>query len=278
MTPYRPIEPKEARGLQIRVCDSGIGLPTDFDVIRQKSKNLGKLNYFCGEIHITSGIIPIMIDRDSLSFTQEYDDMQHFFMDKLTYWNDKLEDAAKDQKEITNAMRSIAASNELLEQLQGTDILRFPKDRIRAFKKRSRAKHRDLSARSHMIAKALEKAGYEVRITDEKGTSSLPVKVDTEQKVVIIREDHPALKERLSVLGQDFTVEYQKWETTESLESAYKITGNTIIFNTGHPIFKINLDDNELKRILLGLELITSHRADRSQLMKELLDLLVEVF
>ncbi|MCK4476883.1 MAG: hypothetical protein KAU16_09170, partial [Methanophagales archaeon] len=66
MTTMRPIEPEEARGIQIRLRNVAIGLPIDFDVTKLTSRVLGKLNYICGEVHILRGLnSALMIDRDS---------------------------------------------------------------------------------------------------------------------------------------------------------------------------------------------------------------------
>ncbi len=107
MTPLKPIQPEEARGLQVRLRDVAIGLPRDFDVIKLKGKVLGKLNWICGEVHILQGLgSALMIDRDSFSYTQEVAQIHEFFRQKLVEWNDTLERWASQMDEIYRRKQS----------------------------------------------------------------------------------------------------------------------------------------------------------------------------
>ncbi len=63
MTPYKPVQPEEMKGLQVRLKEVAIGFPRDFDVTKL-GRVLGKLNYLCGEVHIQKGL------DNSLVFTK----------------------------------------------------------------------------------------------------------------------------------------------------------------------------------------------------------------
>lgn len=87
-TSKKPVEPEEARGLQVRLRDVAVGLPTDFEVTKLTGKMPGKLNYISGEVCVLSGLdSSLMINRDSFSYTQEVSEMQDFFRKKLIKWN-----------------------------------------------------------------------------------------------------------------------------------------------------------------------------------------------
>lgn len=115
MSPSEPVKPSEAKGLQIRLRDVAIGFPRDFEVVKYNRKNLGKLSYFCGEIHILSGLeSALMIDRDSFSYTEEVTKFENFFRELLKKWNDTFEDWAVSDKELYNILKEIKNSEKII--------------------------------------------------------------------------------------------------------------------------------------------------------------------
>jgi len=284
MTPLEPIQPEEARGLQIRLRDVAIGLPSDFDVVKLKGKVLGKLNWLCGEVHILRGLdSALMIDRDSFSYTQEVADTDEFFRKKIAEWNDTLEDWASKDKEIYESLVDLKDSDKIVGELKRAGVIRIPKERLRLPRKPITQKKRiSISSPSEKVVKVLsEKEDY--RIIPEKGRvpeRKPPVEVLPEKKSIIVYEAHPSFVETIKMGEKEFHVDYDKWDPEKTPYSICKLqeTQNKAIFNVSHPLFKSNLSDDIIKRLSLGIILILRERKDKEELLIQLNHLLQEIF
>jgi len=284
MTSMKPIEPEEARGLQIRLRDVAVGLPKDFDVIKLTGRVLGKLNYICGEVHFLKGLdSALMIDRDGFSYTQEVANIYEFFRKKLTKWNNTFEGWAQEDKDIYESLMDVEGSDKVVEELKSAGIIHLSKERLRIPKAPIIKKKRiSISSPLEKVSKVLsEKKGY--RIVRKRGKISKrkhPIKVIPKEKSIIVYEDHPSFVETIQVSGRVFHVDYGKWNPDETPYSICKLhdAQNKVVFNTSNPLFKSKLSDEIIKRLSLGILLILKDRKDREKLLGQLNRLLEETF
>lgn len=284
MTSMKPIEPGEARGLQVRLRNVAIGLPRDFEVTKLTGKVPGKLNYLSGEIHIISGLDnALMIDRDSLSYTQEVADMQEFFRKKLISWNGTLEKWAREDKEVYESLSEIKEGESVIKELTEAGIIRFSKGRLRLPKlplvKRGK---KEIIHVSKKIRKALSKR-KEYEIVSKKGKvpgGKLPIEISTKKKAVIVYEDHPSFVETIKIEKKEFKVTYDSWDPEKTPYSICKFSDgqDKVIFNSSHPIFKSSISDEIIKRLSLGILIILKDRKDKEELLCRLNRLLKNVF
>lgn len=286
MTPKGPIEPKEAKGLQIRLRDVAIGFPTDFDVIKFTGKVPGKLNYLCGEIHILSGLdSALMIDRDSFSYTQEVAEIQEFFRKKLNEWNDQLEKWAKGDKEVYEALQEIKASENVINEFKKADVIHFSKNRLRLPKKppliTKKDKNKPISSPSKKLIEAFAKRNdFKIIPNKDKITiKDTPVQVIPEEKTIFINDKHPDFIEGLVIKGNKFKVGYEEWNPAKTPFSICKLDEqDKVVFNTTHPLFKSDISEEIIKKLALGIVLIAKKREDEADLIRKLNHLLEEIF
>ena len=286
MTPKGPIEPKEAKGLQIRLRDVAIGFPTDFDVIKFTGKVPGKLNYLCGEIYILRGLeSALMIDRDSFSYTQDVAEIQEYFRRKLNEWNDQLEKWAKGDKEVYEALQEIKASDKVITEFKKADVIHFSKNRLRLPTKppliTKKNKNKPISSPSNKLMEAFAKRDdFKIISNKDKITiKDTSVQVIPEEKTIIINDQHPDFIEGLVLKGNKFEVGYKEWSPTETPFSICKLDEqNKVIFNTNHPLFKSDISEEIIKKLALGIVLIAKNRMDEKELVHKLNNLLEEIF
>ena len=164
MTPYKPIEPEEARGLQIRYRNVGIGFPNDLDVVKLTGANLGKINYLCGEIHVLSDLSKyVLIDRDRLSYTKEIQDFYEHFRNKLKDYSWDLEDLAKKEKPVYESLSKLKDKDEIIQDLKKAGAVHFDSGRIRTNSNAPRKKQKyKPSSPLENTARVLSDKGFKV--------------------------------------------------------------------------------------------------------------------
>jgi len=280
MSPYGPVHPQEAKGLQIRLRDVAIGFPTDFDVIKLTGKVLGKLNYLCGEIHVIDGLSDaVMIDRNSFSFTQEVADMQVFFRRKLSGWNDILENKSRQDKDIYEGLQFTEDSDKVIAELKKANIIDFPKERLRIAKQaisRSKTRQREYASPvSRMRDVLTNEKGMSVITEKTSDISKPPIEISDDKKSATIYENHPAFSEHINVLDRKFTVEYSHWNIN-TVPSICKISEGKVLYNLSHPLFNSGLSERVVKELSLGLLLILEK--EDSTLLSHIETLLCKVF
>lgn len=282
MTPIEPIRPGEAKGLQLRLRDVAIGLPTDFDIISLTGKVPGKLNWICGEIHILDGLASaLMIDRDSLLFTEGVAAIHDFFRKRLRHWNDRLESQSFDEKEIYRSVLGLEDSENVISVLKTGGILKIPKERLRIKKADlTKSTKKGVLSTKEELKRTLTKSGY--KVIPKKGIvprQKSPVEVDSKTKSIFIYEDHQSLREKLQIGSKLYPVEYESWDLGKTPFDICKILDDrkTVVFNRTHPLFKSKLDDKIIKKLTLGILLITEGRKDQGSLVEKINKLLTEV-
>ena len=285
MTPKKPIKPREARGLQVRLRDVAIGFPTDFNVIKVTGTVIGKLNYLCGEVHILSGLeSAVMLDRDSFSYTEDVAHFQEFFRKKLVTFNNELEKWARGDKQIYESLMDIQDSGKVVEELKNANILHLSKDRLRLPKHNSliEAKTKKKSSTSKKIKEAFsENTNFKIVENKDKVTADVsPVKVIPETKTIIIYNNHPSFVEEIEFNKHKFKVTYKEWDLNKTPYNICKLGDeeNEAVFNTAHPLFDSKLSEEVVKKLSLGILLISHNRNDEKDLLVQLNRLLEEVF
>lgn len=283
-TSKKPVEPQEARGLQIRLREVAVGFPTDFEVTKFTGHVPARLNYLSGEIYILGGLdSSLMIDRDSFSYTQEVADMQDFFRKKLNKWSSVQDDWAVKDKNIYEALMPLKHSESIITELKKANIIHFSKERLRLPKESIVKKGtKRLSSPAETIKKALsEKTDFNI-VTKKQQVEDKqpPVEVKAKEKSIVIYEDHPEFTESIEIEGKRFSIFYDRWDFKKSHYSICKLdsSGKKATFNSSHPLFKSKINDEIIKRITLGFLLIAKDRKDGEKLLGELNGLLEDVF
>lgn len=274
-SPLTSIRPQEARGFQIRLNDVGIGLPTDFDVIKLTGRLLGKLNYLAGEIHIIEGLDnDLMLDRDGFYFTEEVSAVHEFFRNKLTKWDAKIQNYAKEDKSIYETLARLPQQDRLVKDFKSAGILKLDKTNLRIPKSPIIRKHKtELSSISKQIDAIVSKKGY--TIEKKSGTSGQSIKVDKKTKRVIIYEDHPALSEHIEIDGKKFLIKYaEKDEALCELDSKTKV----VTFNKNHEIFDLSLDNKIIMDFIIRLHLLAKIEGISNSVLKKILDAFKKAF
>lgn len=283
-TSKKPVEPEEARGLQVRLRDVAVGLPTDFEVTKLTGKVPGKLNYISGEVCVLDGLDSfLMIDRDSFSYTQEVSEMQDFFRKKLTKWNDVQEKWAIQDKDIYQALMPLKDAEPIIDELKKANILHFSKERLRLSKEPMVKKSKEkLASTMETIKKALsDKTRFKIiSKKEETKDKQQPVKVNHKEKSIVIYENHPEFTETIEIEGKKFAMAYDEWDYKKNNYSICKLdsSGKKATFNASHPLFKSKISEEVIKKIALGFLLIARGRKDEEKLLGELNHLLETVF
>ena len=261
MTPYKPIEPQEARGFQLRFRNVGIGLPNDFDVVKATGANLGKVNYFCGEIHIKSDISKyILIDRDNLSYTPNIQSLYETFRKKLYDYNWKVEDLAKGEKPIYAVLSKVDAKDKLINEMKSAGLVHFESGRIRTSRGKTKMK-KNVTPTSPIekAADAIRSQGFNVVMKGEpEKTEESPIKILKDKKTVLIYEKHKDFSEKLLIFGKPYEIDYDKWDFQGNLSSTCRLNGNHVTFNTNHPLFSLMNESEEVKRLIIAEQVLVS--------------------
>ena len=282
MTPYTTVKPEEARGLQLRLRNVAVGFPQDFDVTKL-GRVLGRLNYLCGEVHITKGLDnALMVTRDSFNYTEEVTGLYDFFRDKLTRWNDKLYKEADEDKSIYESLPDEDAEV-IAKELKRADIVRFPKERFRLSKSSLTAKKLgDVSLPADKLKQALSKRkDYSVISSGQRRKKDdAPIKVDSKRKTITIYNQHPSFLDTLEVNNKKYVVTYDKWDYHKTSYSICKFDKkqNKATFNTDHPLFKSKVNERIIKQLSLGALLILEGNKEKDKLVSKFNHLLEEVF
>ncbi len=260
MTPYSTIKPEEARGLQVRLRDVAVGFPREFDVTKL-GRVLGKLNFICGEVHITKGLDnALMVTRDTFNYTEEVAELYKYFRSKLTHWANKLDIEAEEDKRVFESLPDEKA-DDIAEVLKEAGIVRFSKERFRLSKSSvSSKKIGEISLPSEKLKQVLSlRKDFTVTSSKTQRTRSQnPVKVNPHKKSITIYEEHPAFLESMELEGREFFVGYNKWDHTKTPYAICKLSKSNkkVIFNSSHPLFKSSINERIIKQLSLGVLLL----------------------
>jgi hypothetical protein len=224
---WTTVKPLEARGIQIRVRNVGIGRPHYLGLMRL-GRVFSRLNWIYGEVQVFSGLDnAVSVSRDGFIWTKEYEAFEAF---------------------ITDRVQSLA------DQLQKTDMARKEIEKEKRGGSRYTARKRaGLISRREIIeqdVEALRKSGYEVERVQRKPGFDESVRIDTAKKRVLIVEDHPNLEEHLQLGRRGYRVRLSSWTIDDDLAPACRLIGRDLLeFNKEYPPFKSGWDSDVLKRV-----------------------------
>jgi hypothetical protein len=282
LSPFTSINPREARGFQLRLNDVGIGLQTDFDVIKLK-RVLGKLHYLSGEIHIIDGLDnDLQLNRDEFYYTEDVSEMYEFFRNKLTKWERNLQSDAILDKALYEAISSLPNTDKIINDFKTAGIIKFDKTSLRIPKAPIIKKGKgEISTISKRINEIVSEKGFDIEkkkgVRNKKDSS---IEVDIEKKKIFLYEDHPSLCEKVSISGKTFLIKLDEWKISEEIDSICKIdlTEKLATFNINHPIFNVKLDNKIIMKFFIGLEKISIEEKLKSSITAKIYKLFKELF
>ncbi len=285
MTPYKPVQPEEMKGLQVRLKEVAIGFPRDFDVTKL-GRVLGKLNYLCGEVHIQKGLDnSLLVNRDSFNFTEDVSEMYEYFRDRLTYWGARLDEQSDNDKELYLALGELREDERIISDLNESSLLHFSKERLRLTEGAlQKTKGKTVENSVDRIVKVLEKkARNSAKIVRKSGSvnpKNPAIKLESKTNTITVYENHPAFVETIEYDGNIFKVQYKEWNPSGTPFSICRLSkdGKTVTFNKSHPLFKGRVNDNIVKRFALGIVVILKDTKNREALVKQFNGLLENTF
>jgi len=235
-------------------------MPSDFDVIKLKGRVLGKLNYLSGEVHILEGLDnDIMLDRDGFYFTEDVSKMHAFLRDKMTKWDSKFQETAKDDKQVYETIARLPQQDKIVQEFKSAGILKFDKANLRIQKAPiTQKKKTELSSISKRMDSILTKKGFTIEKKKQSSDKKSLIDVDTKTKKVTIYEDNPALTEHIDIDSNSYQIKYVKKAELEKKNDLCDIDykKNIASFNKEHEIFKIGLDNKVIIEFIIRLHLI----------------------
>lgn len=271
LSPRRNVEPEDLRGLQIRMKNVAIGLPTHFEIYKLSAKLYGRMKYIGGEIEILKGFEnQLSLDRENIITCPEWLEFSEFFRNKLEEHANSLEYLADAEATLGALAVSFGVPPRKAEYgfLSGKAVRPSTKK-----KRASSAKSKkDLKKKTKRI---LEKVGYEVEEIAEPKRDVDPIIVDHERKVVYITSKEKEEIPLVSVSdGRLFEVE----TFVEREKIAKMIDDNKISFNYEHPIFAISKDRKTIKEIISAVYLLHAQKKITADGLEAFNRVLLEIY
>jgi len=250
-TNWEPIHPFNARGLKIRLSNVGIGERTYF-VLGIRGRTWSRLHWIAGEVHILQGLDEaITLDRDSFTWSPEYEEFRDFFRRLLSKQAYKIEGIATAEKNITSWVRS-------------KEIARVGP--VREIMKR--------------YIELLQSRGFEiVRETVESSACEEPVRVDRTRKRVIVVEDHPYFRDVVSLAHESFDVNYSRWDYQRAKFPACRMADDgKLEVNLDYPLFKSSTTGQIFLKLHLLLLIASQRASNEAEMYDYLINALMEEF
>jgi len=241
VTPLKTVEPEDLRGLQIRLRNVAIGLPTHFDLYKRSAKLYGRMKYLGGEIEIISGFEEqLSLDRENIINCPEWIEFSDYFKKKLENLASLIEKWAEAE---TNLSAYAIKSGVSVDK---TDLGFLSQNAIRKSTKSKRASSATSQneLRDNAI-KSLSKIGYKFKEIANDEIDEL-IEVDHEKKIVLVKETKSTFP----------IIEYKKIKIFEIEKSITKtkiakmFDKNRISFNYDHPLFKSVKNKSVIKEII----------------------------
>ena len=240
VSPKHSVEPENLRGLQIRMKNVAIGLPTHFDIYTRSPKLYGRMRYIGGEIEILKGFEnQLSLDRENIITCPEWIEFSEFFRTRLEKQANSLQDLAEAEADVG----ALAVSSGVPSQKADYGFL--SKKAVRGSTKNKRA----VSAKSKNelitnLKKSVDKVGYSVQEIPLKET---PISVDHEKKVVYVSTEK---KNEFSIIRLQECSIFEVEGTVEKENIAELLYGESIAFNYSHPLFKVSKDRKTIKELI----------------------------
>lgn len=250
-TSWKAIHPFNARGLKIRLNSVGIGERIYFD-LGIRGRTWSRLHWIAGEVHILQGLDEaIALDRDSFTWSPEYEEFRDFFRQLLSQQAYKIEDIATAEKNIT----SLVCSGEIARVGPVREIIK-------------------------RYIELLQSRGFEiVRETVESSACEEPVRVDRTRKRVIVVEDHPYFRDAVSLAHESFDVNYSRWDYQRAKFPACRVADDgKLEVNLDYPLFKSSAHGPLFLKLHLLLLLARQRASNQAEMYDYLIRALTEEF
>jgi len=250
-TDWKSIKPYEARSLKLRLRNVGIGERSTFD-LGTEGRAYSRLHWLTGEIHIVEGFDNLItIDRKRFLETPEYDQFYAYFRGRLAHFANYVETVA-------------VAEQKIKRQLTGSRVA-------------------EVGARREIIDRnisKLETRGFEVvRTTKNSPRNTKPIKVNVEQKVVEIVENHPAFADTISIGSEEMPIRYAEWNAvSDKLPAVRRAKDGVIEINTKYPLFSSRRYGEVFKRVFILLLIQSENANSPEELVSQVSKKLVKEF
>ncbi len=241
VSPLKTVEPEDLRGLQIRLRNVAIGLPTHFDIYKRSAKLYGRMKYLGGEIEIISGFEEqLSLDREAIINCPEWIEFSDYFRKKLENLASLIEKWAEAETNLSAfAIKSGVSVNE-------TNLGFLNKQAIRKSTKSKRAASANSQNELKESAiKSLSKIGYKIKEVSSNQINQL-IEVDHKQKTVLIKES----KSSIPILDYNKIRIFEIDKAISKSKIAEMINKEKISFNYDHPLFKSVKNKTVIKEII----------------------------
>jgi len=271
VSPMRTVEPEDLRGLQLRMKNVAIGLPTHFEIYKRSAKLYGRMKYIGGEIEILKGFEnQLSLDRENIITCPEWLEFSEFFRDKLVEHANSLQDLA----DAEATLGALAVSSGVSPKKAEYGFLSEKAVRPSTKKKRasSAKSKKDLKEKTK---KTMQKVGYKIEEISKPKNDTIPISVDHKKKVVYIaserEEDFPLVS---TSDGSIFEIE----TIVDEEKIAKMIDDKSIAFNYGHPLFTISKDRKTIKEIISIVYILRAQEKITEAGLKAFNRMLLEIY
>lgn len=239
-TDWKSIHPLEERFLKQRLRNVGVGDRESFDV-QTLGRAYSRMHWLTGEIHYLEGMNELIaIDRQKFYDSPQYEAMKEYFVDRLRYCANYLEDVDVARRDI----------NKKLKDSRGSEVGERKEIINRSVKK--------LESRGFtVISKKTTQTQVELFSESKSGDKS-PVKIDVEKKIVELFEDHPDLLDTLEIGGKSYKLRYVSWDFKRSntFPAVRMAEDGVIEINTAYPLFTSKRYGDVFKKVFVTLMLL----------------------
>lgn len=209
------VKPAEARGLQIRVRNVGVGWPNNLGLGRL-GRTYPYLGWLYGEVQVIEGLNnSVQLTRNEFVKTPDYLAFEEHLSRRLHYQAMELENVETAKREI---------------------------EREQAGGKRYVARRRGgLVSKKEIIqqdVKKLQSRGFTVEKKRFESRRETPVTVDVTKKTVLVVENHPDLDERVTIGEREYRVLHGRWPPGDDVYGACRFPKRgTVELNRDYPLF-----------------------------------------
>jgi hypothetical protein len=227
-TPGKIVQPIQGRYYKIRNLNVGVGDRDDFGIEHGERSHI---RWLYGEVHILDGMNNLIkVSRDGFNFSNDFEELKKYFNSRLQHHSTKLEKNVKFQKEVKQTGKQFRVSDISLLQPENLN------KQLESFKRE----------------------GYYIRKVDDVKKASKPIRIDEENREILISRAVADFEKHMIVQGKKYKVQSDKWNYNEDFFPACKLKSNILIINQDYPLFhSVKYNDIFVKfhlMLLLNLE------------------------
>lgn len=231
LTDYKVVDPVEARFLQLRNLNVGVGERTTFD-LGMDGKVYGKLQHLTGEVNITDGLNELIsVSRDKFNFSPDYEKLKDFLRTKLAKYANELDSLNKKEKAFSDFENTekVSSIKDLKKERLTQDIV------------------------------ALQNKGFVVEYNESNGNNGN--KINKVKKVITLSKRVDNNDKTIKVLNKNYKLVSENWELEEDeMYPAVKFLKGKTMVNESYPLFQNKSSfDTFLKLHILFLEYLSQN-------------------